>query len=187
MPPNLRREMMRGSVESQIAAHSSVNNASNSPMPCVPTWRLGYSGILKRRLEKTLPNWTPQVQNWRREVYGRSFRGETPYKQGKTVPVQCAKGHQWVHCPNQIWGAHQPSAVPSGGGWLRFRAGDMMIVATHEHVTSSTLRGATYWMLNPTTTFMFDSRTTWNVMKRPVKCAEQPMGRKAWYNYDSHK
>ena len=45
---------------------------------------------------------------------GGNFR-EKNVNQRENLPIECAHGDQPVRCPNRVFCAHQPSAVPSGG------------------------------------------------------------------------
>ena len=47
---------------------------------------------------------------------GGSFRDKKTINQRKDLPL--AQGDQPVRCPNRVFCAHQPSAVPSGGAFL---------------------------------------------------------------------
>ena len=58
-------------------------------------------------------------------VFGRGMK-ET-ISQRKNLPIECVQGNQPVRCPNRGFCAHDPSAVPSGGGWLCFR-GALVVV-----------------------------------------------------------
>ena len=51
-------------------------------------------------------------------VHGGPFRQKKPISQRKNLLIQFVHGHQPARCPNRVLCVHQPSAVPSVGGFF---------------------------------------------------------------------
>ena len=58
-------------------------------------------------------------------------KGKQAIRQRKNLPIECEQHDRPARRPNRRFCGHQPSAVPSGGGWLCFRGVSAVMQKNH--------------------------------------------------------